>query len=603
MVNAVDSRQGTTLARWLSAHGLKLILAAFLGLCLVYNVSLPIFEAPDEGSHFYYAHYLATERRFPDLRQMLDESNPERQPFHEITQPALYYLLVALIITPFDRSNVADIQRLNPDWFDSRLNEPTPGKKDYSRVRGQYFHTSAEHFPYQGAVWAVRAGRLLSSALGAATLVLIFLIARALAGEAQHGFALLATALAAFNPKFVHISSIVSNDIAITFAATAACAWMTYLARRTSKLWQFFVLGAIVGVAVLFKLQGLFLSVPALLSVFVLPPRQGVRGWVSRSCMLLVGFLAASGWWLLHNWVNYGHPLAWEQVQQANKALQRKSLLSPLEVVQTLPLWFTSYWGNLGIELHYDGWVNGVLFALLGVAVVGCVVALARRAPVSLNGRGIALLVIWQVVLLLSFGWWLSRYVGTENSRLIMPGIAGVTALTALGWFTLLPKPALGIALSGLIALAVAAPFVTIRPAYAVPELHSKTTLIETYNLPRGERYTTFDGVIELIHAEVGARRVRPGEALSVTLFWGALRPIPERSYAVVLEAVGIDERVLADEWYIPFGGRFSTRHWQPGQYFRDEYTLPIPHDAPDGPVRIQVSLQLLHVDGVGRAS
>lgn len=571
----------------LSFAALNLILAAFLALCLIYNVTLPVFEAPDEAWHFRYAHYLADEQRLPDLKRDL--------PSHEVTQPVLYYALAALVIFPFDRSNLDQLLLLNPDWFDRSLNT------GYTGVRGQHLHTEAEQWPYRGAVWAVRAARLLSSLLGAATIALVYQIARdlftgrAMTDASRALIANLCAALVAFNPKFIHISSIVSNDIAITLAATATCWWMVRLtnpsgARHPAPLRRFFVLGVLVAAATLCKLQGLGLLVPALAAVFLVAPRARVLG---RVAALLIGCFAVAGWWFVFNLLNYGHPLAWAQVQAANAALLRIPPLSAGEVVATLPLWFTSYWGNLGIELHYDHWVNVVLFVALGWAVIGCGVAFARRLPMVGNRAGFALLMIWQVVLAAMFAWWLRSYVGTENSRLIMPGVAPVVALVAMGWWTLAPQRAWrAVSLAGagsLLALAVAVPFVTLRPAYATPDFMSRGSIVATYRLPSAG-VATFDGAIELLHAEVGAKRVKPGEPLSVALYWGARQPI-NQSYRVVLEALDLEGEIIGRKMAIPFGGRFATQRWQPGAYFRDDYRLPIDATASRGPARVQLSL------------
>ena len=77
---------------------LTLLIVVFIALCLVNNITLPLFEAPDESSHFIYANTIATEKRLPDLNATL--------PSHEVVQPPLYYALVALAIAPFDRSNL-----------------------------------------------------------------------------------------------------------------------------------------------------------------------------------------------------------------------------------------------------------------------------------------------------------------------------------------------------------------------------------------------------------------------------------------------------------------------------------------------------------------
>jgi len=561
---------------------MALILALFWALTVVYNVTVPIFEAADEAWHYLYAHYLAAERRLPDLRRDL--------PSHEAAQPPLYYIAVALVISPFDHYNLSDLTRLNPDWLDRALNP------DHKRVRGQHLHdTEAERWPYQGAVWAVRAARLFSSLLGALVVWLVYQIARSLFSSVWLHAPALCAALVAFNPKFIHLSSIVNNDIAITLAATAACWWMVRLAQRQQPDAAAFAhLGALVGVATLCKLQGLGLFLPALAAIVLTCPPAA---WPSRLAALLAGFALIAGGWLLFNTLNYGHPLAWEQVQAANAALVRAPPLTVGEVAATLPLWFTSYWGDLGVALHYDAWVDVVLFSALALAVAGCALAFARRLPMIANRTGFALLLIWQAVLSGMFIWWLRSYMATENSRLVMPGVSAVAALVALGWLALAPartRTALAFAAPAvLLGLAIATPILTIRPAYAEPHTYSREAIVAAYRLPSAG-VAIFDGAIDLLHAEVSSRHVSAGEALGVTLYWGARQPITQ-SYRVLIEALDLTGTTIGSTYALPYGGRFATQRWRPGAYFRDEYLLPIAPSASRGPARVQLSLPRLY--------
>ncbi len=567
--------------------GLAALIGAFLALCVAYSVTLPIFEAPDEASHFVYADYLARNRRLPDLRI-------ENLPSHEVTQPLLYYALVAVVIAPFDRSNLDQLTLLNPDWFDRSLN------LGYQGVRGQHLHNPAlERFPYFGAALAVHVARLVSALLGAMVVLLVYLTAQALIAP-QHPRAqalpLLAAALVAFNPKFIHVSSIVNNDIAITLTATAAVWWMVRLCKGDASVGQTWTLGMGIGAAVLSKLQGLGLLVP---SAFVLAWTNGEQRW-RHLAALVGGALLISGGWLLFNMLNYGHPLALQQIQAANQALVRDPPLGALEILATIPLWFTSYWGNIGIELHYDEWVNGVFFVALIAAVAGCALAFARRLPMIANRRGLAVMLIWQATLILMFVWWLRSYVGTENSRLILPGVAGVAILTAMGWLTLLPARWLVTPVVGLAALAVAVPWVTMLPAYTPPPTLSRDAIIARYDLPRGERYTTFGGVIELLHAAVERERAQPGGVFNVALYWGALQPI-NQSYRVVLELVDpFTGMPITAKRYIPYHGRFATQRWTPGAYFRDEYRLPVPAESLAGVFLLQLKLFALYPEPGG---
>ena len=286
-----------------SQFSIQRIVVAFVALCLINNVVLPVFEASDEVAHFRYADYLASERRLPDLKHDL--------PSHEVTQPPLYYVVVALAISPFDRSQLAELSHLNPDWFDKSLNA------DYKSVRPLHLHTSQEYWPWGSTVWAVHIGRLVSMVLGTLTVFFTYKIAlestRQSSAFSSQLSAFLTAILVAFNPKFIHMSSIVNNDGAITLAATVACWWMVRMWRMERgakgverRAWSVtrdaFVLGVLMGVAMLCKLSGIGLLLPAIFTV-VLAPRSTpdasrLTPHTSRLTALLSGFAIIAGPWL-----------------------------------------------------------------------------------------------------------------------------------------------------------------------------------------------------------------------------------------------------------------------------------------------------------------
>lgn len=607
MAGATVAREGRR-----SRAGLGLIVAAFIALGLLNIIALPVFEASDEASHFIYADFLARERRFPDLAREL--------PAHEAAQPPLYYILTAAVISPFDRSNLAAISQLNPDWFDKSVNA------DFASVRNLHIHTSAEAFPYQGAVWAVRAARLFSLLFGAATIAFVYLIAGNVVRGVQDidpgphtsahirspaAIPPLAAALVAFNPKFVHVSSIVSNDIAIILAATAACWWMTRMMRAAAEAGAaeatrprapgsaaFAILGALIGIGVLCKVGSLGLFVPAAAVVWALGrPAQRIL----RSLLALgAGFALTAGWWFIYNTLNYGDPLAWDRVRFANEAMLRETPLTAGQLIASVPEVIASYFGNIGIELSFPAWINAAFALGLGLAVVGCVVIVTRTPALrsrALLRTPLVPLIAWEAALIALYVVWLRSYVGTENGRLIMPGIALLAILVAAGWLALAPRRiapvvALG-APAALFALSLATPFFVIAPAFAEPDARSEQEARRVYALPDGTG-VTFDGAVKLLHAELGSRRVRPGETVDVTAYWGALRPI-EQSYRVVLLALDADGEVVGRKQFIPFQGRFATQRWQPGLYFRDTFALPIDAAAQNGAARIELGLFRLY--------
>ncbi len=567
------------------------LLVIFALLSLLYNITQPMFEAPDEGDHFAYADLLARTGRLPDLTADLTTS-------HEIIQPPLYYTLVAAVIAPIHRGNLTAITHLNPDWFDADVNA------DHRSVTNQYMHTTAEVFPYQGAALAVHVARALSTLLGALTIVLVYAIARLTVAmtPATRLVPMLAAAVVALNPKFIHVSSIVSNDIAITFSATLACWWMARLWKTERQRAGYVILGGLIGIAILCKVTGLGLLAPAgMLIVFASlrnPVPREFAAFARRGLAVAAGLLVTAGPWLGYNLVQYGHPLAWAQVQAANQSLLRAPPLTLIQMIQSIPDIAISYWGVIGIGLRYPAWVDWIFTALLALAVIGIVIRITgfvkntqrsgapREWPVP-----VVILLVWEMALLASYVVWLRDYTATENSRLIFPGISLIACAVAVGWTALRPRwlqlGFAGVACAGMLVLSALTPFVTVLPAFATPVY---LTDQQRAALP-GQTGVTFGGKIKLQHAQTEDRAVQPGESLRVTLYWGALQPL-KQSYRAILSARDAQGQLIGRLEAIPFNGRFDTQRWEPGKVFRDEYRLPIDGAARRGIATLHISVR-----------
>lgn len=564
--------------------------AVFLVLCVAQNVALPIFEAPDEGAHFYYAAYLADHASLPALTHDADT--------HEVFQPPLYYAVLAPPISFFDLSRLPEINLRNRDWWD------TPG------VVNQYVHYSdAETFPYAGEVWAVRVARFISSLMGIAVVVFVYLIAQMILPSRREGpgvgvAPLLSAAFVALNPKFIHIASIVNNDIAVILASTIACWWMVVIQRperfnRSGRL-DFFILGALIGIAGLCKVSGLGLLAPAgIVILFASPPRGRGWGWavLRNSLFLLMGLLLTHGWWFWRNFVTYGDPLASALVQAANAPLARPTPLGLGEMIALVPRLITSYWGALGINLELPAWMN--VFYLFGAVMAGIGLGLfefrpppappARRGAAKLPAhweglrvglRSLLPLAVWQIVVIASFIPWLRGVTDTENSRLLMPAIAFVAVCAGAGWARIFSGQTV---LTGLTAfailVAIAVPYTVIAPAFAYPIPQPGATQ---------KPVAVFGGRIALRHAEVTTREVKPGDVARVVVDWELINQ-SNFSMRILAEAVDADGNVLGRVEAVPFGGRFATNRWAYNAVYRDEYAIPIRQNAPRGVAELRL--------------
>ena len=278
-------------------------------------------------------------------------------------------------------------------------------------------------------------------------------------------------------------------------------------------------------------------------------------------------------------------------------------------MAQAIPQIVISYWGLIGIEVRFPAWVDWIFVAGLALAIVGCALLVARKLTEA-RSRGVVafaptlVLLAWQLGLVASFTVWLRDVTGTENSRLIFPGIAPVTIAVAVGWMVFTPermrRVVMVVVTAAMLALSIATPLLVIPSVFAAPTYLARA---ERAALP-GQTGTTFSGKIFLQHAQVNQRSTAPGERASVTLYWGAVQPL-QQSYRAVLSAHDAQGNLIARLEAIPFNGRYATTRWEPGQVFRDEYLLPIDANARRGIATISLAVRgiyetppLLPVDG-----
>lgn len=585
-----------------------LILLAYLALAVGYNVALPLFEGADEGPHFITVNDLATHRRLPNLDLEM--------PSYESAQPPLYHILAAIVISPFDRSDIAQVARDNPDWYDPALNIT----RNREIVRNLFLPVEDS---WRGAALAARAARFFSTALGALTLLCVFGIARGVFAHARaqgwlnlqpEAGALFAMSLVAFNPKFVHITSIVSNDNGVMAFSAAACLLIVRSWERARPV-NMLAIGLLIGCAVTSKLGGLALLAPAgwlaLRQVRITQAgfdlrdakhrQAALRGLLRLIVPLVIGLLLVAGPWLAHNTTLYGNPLGWDQVKRANLRMLRDVPLTMEEIVfSVLPILVTSWDLGNGVQGPLSASTPFMVWMIL--AGCGCaawaVTARGKPAWTAFAGSPLAALLIWSLGFVVIFIPWLRSYEITENGRLLLPLVASAPLFVVLGWHWLLRamrmrrlQPAGGALIAGAALLSAALfPSQIIAPAFATPEDPDRA----------GAAIAAANTIDVRFADDIGARAahaVRSAEGVELRLVWGALRPIAE-SYRVQLDVLDADGGLLISRPALPYAGRFATTRWTPGRYFEDVYRVALPEDAPAEAARVRVRLYAAGGDG-----
>ncbi len=110
------------------------------------------------------------------------------------------------------------------------------------------------------------------------------------------------------------------------------------------------------------------------------------------------------------------------------------------------------------------------------------------------------------------------------------------------------------------------------------------------WTIPQPMQVTLGDAV-DLMGYEVSSPTARPGETVTLTLYWRARQPLPA-DYTVFVH-LGDAAPLVAQADGPPLAGRAPTSSWRPGQTVRDERRLVIRPDAAPGDYPLRVGLYL----------
>ncbi len=97
-----------------------------------------------------------------------------------------------------------------------------------------------------------------------------------------------------------------------------------------------------------------------------------------------------------------------------------------------------------------------------------------------------------------------------------------------------------------------------------------------------------WENSIILLGYDLPQQRLRPGDGLSLTLYWQAQDEVPI-SLTVFVHLINEEGSVVAQRDQIPVGGSRPTSGWMPGEVISDSYGILIPQDLPPGEYRLSI--------------
>ncbi|MBE2221927.1 MAG: hypothetical protein IAF02_10320, partial [Anaerolineae bacterium] len=271
----------------------------------------------------------------------------------------------------------------------------------------------------------------------------------------------------------------------------------------------------------------------------------------------------------------YQEPLAWDAVLFANRNLLRNTQLSLADMYHYAGGLLDTYWVSFGYgALTAPAVFYSLINWLLVVSLVGVGIWIfqnSKRRPLPVQLLSVVLLIVWNGLLFVSLLQWMRLLQETNQGRLLFPGIGAVAVLIVVGFSALLSgrRNWLGLGFVSLLGvLAVLAPFMLIKPAYAQP-----TSVLMVSDIPNPVN-VTFGDHIELLGYALSETAVSPGDSLAVDLYWNTDAVLSE-NYAVSLHVLDPSGEVASRLNVLPYNGRYATPVWRPDFPFKDTYTMP----------------------------
>ena len=550
------------------------ILGLFLGIGCWYSLATPPFETPDEVYHYAFVRHLAQGNPLP-----VQQAEVEEAWSHEGSQAPLYYWLVGRLTAGIDQSDFAQLNVPNPR---ANIGDPLfPGNKNFMLY-------SAAMRPLQGTNLALHIGRWVSLALGGLTLWLIYRIAQlAFADYAQKthswpvSLPLLTVAWVAAIPQFTFISAACSNDSMVIATSTATIYWLARLVTKaTTKPITFFewaVLGSLLGLAALSKLQGLgLLPLVGIATLIIARQRRDWRVLLQSALPIALPALLLAGWWYWRNYTLYGD---WFGVSHllSNNGLREDDLSWGEVRGFRYSFWGLFGWFNILLPTWVYPFLDGVtLIALAGVPFAW--VTNRQRVSETQSAQPVRVLLLgWLLISVALLVYWLNQATSSQG-RLFFPALSAFAVLLLFGlygWLRYLPQrvqPLLG-AMAPLVMVGCSLYALTVLfPAsYGAPRaITALPPSAQAIDVVYGDSDKLY-----LLALEIPTDRFRAGDRVPVTLYLQAKAPI-SADYQLFIQFLDEDRLEIGNLTTHPGWGRNPTSLWEPGAIYADQYPVLI---------------------------
>ena len=536
------------------SYWFALISFCYLGLTISYSLITPPFQSIDEHSHFLYIVGIMKHWQLPTM-----EDGSLISPLQH--QAPLYYLLGA-----------ATGSIVNWSGF---------GRLADASQMATVFHTA----------------RWLSVLFGLLAVVATYQLSR-LVFTRRAGLGLIATAVVAFNPSFISLTSAVSND-SLLFALSAFVLLGIISIGRSQKLSPkvLALTGIALGLAALTKLTALVFVPPLAVAIaFAAWRNKSWREFLTGQSIAFGIGIVIGGWFYARNFILYRDPIAWGLISNLNPGEIRPNPLSITNFPDYLMTEAQTFWAAFGYvsNIRLPLIVYAAIFVIVGLSVLGLLALLTRHlkkglawsSPSSVTYILLLLCIITNFAGVLYFA---RSFLGAWHGRFLFPNVGGISILIVAGLAFLLSARKgfiLAILPVGLLALAILSLPIYVAPLRVTPDILSTDDAKMTGN----NADVAYDGKIQLIGYQLNPGKVKPGDQLEAVLYWKAIDDI-DTDWTFFIHVVDTEGNMLVGHDGRPLDGMHSTFFWRKGEIWRGHYDIAIDSSAHDGLYRLNVGM------------
>ncbi len=357
---------------------LIVILVGFALLSLAYSLATQLKYGPDEPAHFIYIRSIATKFTLPPISKHITDSEFATAT-HAGHHPPLYYAIMAV---PYAAMNAVGLSG--------------------------------------DLIWRIL--RILGIGIGVGWIYWVYRLA--LEHFGRQNYALAVAAFVALIPNAAYTAGVLNNEILIALLFTWAMAMMIrYFKTESLSVREAVVLGAVIGLSILTKAQGLILiPVFVIISLAICRRRDysNARAVVSAFGLVMVVGTVIGGWWLARCYFAYGTIMPRSLYNPVLPHGLASALTVPAMTLYTINLAsrdaYGYFWTPFWLIWKYVAWWH-YFWPVLGATAIALVGLIVRWAKTGLDRS------IWILLFAAALVWasWM-RYVLVVDSMANLQG-------------------------------------------------------------------------------------------------------------------------------------------------------------------------------------